>query len=232
MKRFYKSVTLGEKTANGYGLFLDGKPVRTPARQDFVIPTEELADIIVSEWSAQGEEIIPNSMPVSQMTMTLTDRVIPHRQALADEILGYIDTDLICYRADEPEPYKRAQEEKWNPFVKWFEDKFQTSLLTTSGLAPLTQSQDVHRVIREHIESLNDHQFMAAYIATLGMGSIILAIAFETKSFGGEDVLKAAFAEEMAKDEIYLGHIYGSAPDQEKKYNSLKSDLDTLQHFI
>src|SRR3989338_1304456 len=232
MKRFYKLVTLGEETAEGYQLLLDNKPVRTPDKKIFFIPYRYLADLIVKEWEAQTDEIRPLTMPVCQMTMTLIDSVIPHRQALEEEMLGYIDTDLICYRTDEPERYKRAQEEKWNPFIEWFDQIFKLRLQTTTGLSSLTQHPDIHQVIAHHVATLSDNQLMAMYLATMGTGSIILALAFQMRAFPNDVILSAAFAEELLKDEIYLGHIYGSAPDQEKKYLSLQNDLQTLEHFL
>ena len=232
MKRFYKKVTLGPQTAQGYPLLLDDKPVRTPAKQEFYIPDQKSADIIVKEWENQGEEIIPSTMPVSQMTMTFIDRVIPHREALQEEILNYIDTDLMCYRADEPEQYKKAQEAKWDPFILWFKNTFHLDLEVTTGLSPLTQPAAIHDAIHAHVSKLTDASFMALYLATLGMGSIILGLAYQMQAFSNAAILDAAFAEEKLKDEIYLGHIYGSAPDQEKKYKSLENDLATLQHFL
>ncbi len=232
MKRFYKSVTLGDQTDAGYQLLLDNKPVRTPDKKIFFIPSKYLADLIVKEWEAQTENILPLTMPVCQMTMTLIDRVIPHRKALEEEMLGYINTDLLCYRADEPERYKQAQETQWNPFIQWFEQKFELRFQTTHGLFPLTQPSDIHRVIADHVATLSDNQLMVMYLATMGTGSIILALAFQMRAFSNDVILSAAFAEELLKDEIYLGHIYGSAPDQEKKYLSLKNDLQTLGHFL
>ena len=232
MKRFYKSVTLAPQTEAGFQLFLDNKPVRTPAKQIFFIPSQKLANIIVQEWDAQGEEIIPASMPVSQMTMTLIDRVLPHRAALQEEMLGYIDTDLICYRAEEPEQYRKAQEDKWDPFITWFEDTFGETLQTTTGLSPLTQSKTIHDAIEKHVSALTDAQLMATYLATMGTGSIILALAYQMRAYSNDQILNASFAEEKLKDEIYLGEIYGSAPDQEKKYQSLSQDLATLEHFL
>lgn len=232
MKRFYKSVTLGEKTDAGYQLLLDNKPVRTPDRKIFFIPSKTLADLIVKEWEDQKENVLPLTMPVCQMTMTLIDRVIPNRVHLEEEMLGYIDTDLICYRADEPEQYKKAQEAKWDPFIDWFEQAFKLRLEVTNGLVPLTQISAIHTALADHVATLSDNQLMAMYLATMGTGSIILATAFQMRAFPDETILSAAFAEELLKDEIYLGHIYGSAPDQEKKYKSLSNDLQTLVHFL
>ena len=232
MKRFYQSVSLADKSADGYQLLLDNKPVRTPAKQIFFIPSRPLAEVIVQEWEDQKEEILPLTMPVCQMTMTLVDRVTPHRKALEEEMLGYIDTDLICYRTEEPQQYKQAQETQWNPFIVWFEQAFALRLSTTTGLSPLTQSPAIHQAIAQHVATLSDGQLMAIYLATMGTGSIILGLAFQMKAFSNEAILSAAFAEELLKDEIYLGNIYGTAPDQEKKYQSLRQDLQTLQHFL
>lgn len=232
MKRFYKSVTLTDKTAEGYGLLLDNKPVQTPARKTFFIKSHDIAQLIVKEWESQTENILPLTMPVSQMAMTLTDRVIPFRGHLESEILGYIDTDLICYRTDEPEQYKLIQEEKWNPFVNWFKNKFHLDLQVTYGLSPLTQSDEIHQSIRKYITSINHEYFMALYITTLGTGSIILGLGFIAKDFSVDDILEASFAEEKLKDKIYLADIYGTAPDQARKVQTLKTELETLLHFI
>jgi len=232
MKRFYKIVALTEKSDKGFGLTLDGKLVQTNARQAFIIPSLALANFIIKEWEEQKEDIIPDTMPLSQMAMTLIDRVIPHRQALTTEILDYINTDLICYRTDEPEDYKIIQEEKWNPFITWFQQKFGMSLVTTYQLSPITQSPLIHNAIQNYISNLNDIKFMAAYLATLGTGSIIMAISFVSQSFEPHQILKAAFAEEHLKDEIYLSSVYGAAPDQERKYKILGKELENLKTLI
>jgi chaperone required for assembly of F1-ATPase len=232
MKRFYKSVSLSEGTTEGYGLLLDHKPVQTPARKPFFIQSKKIASLVVKEWEDQGETVQPLKMPVSQMAMTLIDRVIPFRDKLESEILGYINTDLVSYRTSEPEQYKRIQEEKWDPFIIWFKNIFGLHFEVTYGLSPLTQSPDIHHAIHHHINRLSDEKMMALYLGTLGTGSIVLGLAFISLDFTVDDILAAAFAEEKLKDTIYLGEIYGSAPDQEKKYKTLKTELETLLHFI
>ena len=42
-KRFYREVTTGE-AEGGIGVFLDGKPVRTPARNALVLPSGAAAE--------------------------------------------------------------------------------------------------------------------------------------------------------------------------------------------
>ena len=38
---------------------LDGKPLRTPARDPLIVPTKALAEAIADEWNAVGETIDP-----------------------------------------------------------------------------------------------------------------------------------------------------------------------------
>ena len=63
-KRFYTDVSIAEHEG-GFAITLDGKMVRTPARQVLAVPTEALAQLVASEWQAQGEEINPVSMRLS-----------------------------------------------------------------------------------------------------------------------------------------------------------------------
>lgn len=232
MKKFYKVVSLSEPAEAGYSLLLDGKAVQTPARQPLRIRALPLAETVANEWRAQKDEVLPDTMPLSQMAMTLIDRVLPHREKLETEALGYLDTDLVCYRAEGPPNYKEAQEKAWDPFIKWFSDSFDTALLTTTGLSPLTQSAEVHQKVAAAVRAMNDEEFMPLYLVTLGSGSLIMALAFVAGEFSPAQILAAAFAEEKLKDEIYLGEIYGSAPDQERRYAILSRELETLQRFL
>lgn len=232
MKKFYKTVAINPLPNDGYALLLDGKPVRTPAKQDLKILSLPLATSIADEWNAQRDEILPDTMPLSQMAMTLVDRVLPQRDHLTNEILNYLDTDLTCYRAAEPEEFKTAQETHWNPFIDWIADNFAIRPATTTGLAPLTQPPELHQKIAAAVAQMTDTEFMALYLTTLGSGSLIMALAFVAGQFPPDRMISAAFVEETIKDKIYMADIYGSAPDQERRIKALTNDLDTLQRFL
>ena len=79
MKRFYKDVSV-EKTPAGFRILLDGKPVKTPGRQDLLLPTRALADAIAGEWRGQGEEIEPAAMPMLRLANTALDGVATSRR--------------------------------------------------------------------------------------------------------------------------------------------------------
>ena len=62
-KRFYAQAGVSE-TSKGFGITLDGKPVRTPSRRLLAAPTREIAEAIAAEWDAQKEIIDPTTSEV------------------------------------------------------------------------------------------------------------------------------------------------------------------------
>ena len=101
MKRFYDSVAVVAADA-GYGIALDGKPVRTPAKTALAVPTRALADAIAAEWRAQGGEIDLAALPLTRLASTALDLVAPRRAEVAADVARYAGTDLVCYRAGHP----------------------------------------------------------------------------------------------------------------------------------
>ena len=72
MKRFWKDVEVREDEG-GWGVSLDGRPVRTPARAPLVVPTRPLADAIAEEWRA--DEIDPRAMPLTGLANAAVDHI-------------------------------------------------------------------------------------------------------------------------------------------------------------
>lgn len=232
MKKFYQTVSVKDCGAGTYSLLLDQKPVQTPLRQTLVLSSLPLARAVVQEWEGQEDVVRPDTMPLTQLAMTLQDRVIPNRPQFEQEILGFLDTDLVCYRAEGPEIYKAAQEAAWDPFVGWASDKFATMVQVTDGLSPLAQSPELHTKIAAFIRDASDAEFMGLYLATTGAGSLLVALGFVGGDFTVDDVVNAAFVEEKLKDKIYLSETYGSAPDQERRIKALTADMNAVKSFL
>src|SRR5205823_173154 len=63
MRRAYTRVET-RKVDGGWGVALDGRPMRTPGKNELVLPSKALAAAIAAEWDAQREEIHPATMPL------------------------------------------------------------------------------------------------------------------------------------------------------------------------
>jgi chaperone required for assembly of F1-ATPase len=99
--RFYKVVTVAP-ALGGYGVFLDGRALKTPGKLAFITRSEAHARLAAAEWEAQGEEINPQTMPITRLYNVAIERTPQQREAMVAEFKKYGGTDLLCYRAVEP----------------------------------------------------------------------------------------------------------------------------------
>lgn len=231
MKRFYKTVSTAPGEG-GYAIHLDGKPVRTPERKILLAPTQKLADHIAIEWEAQIDAIHPETMPLTQILTTATDCAVADRAAIADEILGYLDTDLLCYRSAEPPAIYERQEKVWGQWLIWFEHASGNRLHTTTGLAAIKQPQGAHDFAAKIVRHADHFHFMALQMATSISGSLILGMAFVDGAASAEQVFEAAQLEELYRNEIYNEVLHGKAPHQEKAHAAMLRDLNALRMFL
>src|SRR5262245_3362484 len=95
-KRFYSAVAVGS-VEGGYGILLDGRPVRTPAKKLLAVPVRRVAEAIAAEWAAQGELIQPATMPLTRIVNAAIDRVSGEMDAVRTDVVAHAASDLICY---------------------------------------------------------------------------------------------------------------------------------------
>lgn len=231
MKRFYKIVTAA-RVPGGHEIHLDGKPVKTPSGAALSAPNEKLALAIVREWAAQGGDIVPDSMPLTQILITAQDRVARERAAMEKAVLGYLDTDLLCYRAALPAETARRQAEAWNPWILWFEKEHGVRLSTTEGLMAVTQPPEAHAASASAVRGFDDLRFTALQIVTGAAGSLVLGLAFMAGAASAEQVFAAATVEENFKAEFYNEEKHGPAPHDEKRRAAMLRDLRAAREFL
>lgn len=232
MKRFYKLVTL-QDTPGGYAIHLDGRPVKTPMGKTLMATNHDLASALQSEWAAQEQNINPETMPLTQILSTQIDQVSTARQAMSAEVLKYLDTDLICYRAGPMPPgTQEAQIEAWDPWLSWFEKNFEETLQTTTGLSALSQPKSAHNKIKGAVDALDDAHFTILQIIVPLSGSLVLGLAFINRAISPEELYKAIRVEENIKAEIYNEELYGQDPAQERKEKAIKADIAAAAHYL
>ena len=231
MKRFYTDVTI-TGGAGDWGIALDGRALKTPGRNDLRVPMRPLSDHIAAEWRAQGARIVPDSMPAMQLATTAIDHVSCNRAAMTAPLLAYLDTDLIFYRAEEPEALAQRQCDVWDPWVAWLADKSGATLHTTTALAALRQPEAAHRWAAAYVEGADLWRFTALQSATALSGSLVLAIAFSMGEADPDAVFTAAQVEELYRAALYDPDRYGPDPDTDKKHRAMRAELAALETMI
>lgn len=232
MKRFYKLVSF-QPHQGEYAITLDGRMMKTPLGSVLTVKTHALAQALQEEWAAQGNEIVPVSMPLTHIVSTQIDQVAYQRTAMSATILKYLDTDLLCYRAgDIPPGMQEAQEKAWDPWLKWFQERFGFGLQTTTSLQALDQPANAHTVVKAFIENLSAEYFTVLQMIVPMCGSIVLGLAFIEEALSPQDVYNAARVEENFRAKIYNEEFYGPDPAQSKKDAAFMSDLIAAERFL
>jgi chaperone required for assembly of F1-ATPase len=175
-KRFWTRAEAAE-AAGGYGVRLDGRAVRTPAKAELVVPTQALAQEIAAEWDAQEGVIAPATMPFTRAANAAIDRVAREREAVAGMLAEYGGSDLLCYRAESPAELVARQAEAWDPLLDWAESALSARLRTTCGVMHLEQDRDTLARLHDEVRLLDIWALTAFHDLVSLSGSLVIGFA-------------------------------------------------------
>jgi len=195
VKRFYKEVTAAE-VEGGFGIKLDQRTLRTPAKRPLILPTAPLAEALAEEWAAQEDEIRPDTMPLMKLVGTALDLVVDRRDAVIDEAANYAGTDMLCYRADAPAKLVERQARLWQPHLDWAALRFDAPLHVTTGIVPIAQPKASLRALRAALAVYDPLPLTAVADLTALCGSLVLALAIAERRLDAEAGFEAAMLDE------------------------------------
>ena len=193
-RRFYEDVAVRDDPA-GFAVVLDGRPIRTPARRALAAPRRQLADAIAAEWRAQAGFIDPAGMPMTRLANAIIDGVAAAQDEVAGEIVKYLGSDLVCYRASTPEGLVARQSQHWDPIVAWANASLGAAFATVRGITHVRQPDEA--VARAGAAIPRDPwRLGAVHTATTLTGSALIALALARGDIGLEASWTAAHVDE------------------------------------
>ena len=199
VKRFYATAKAGE-TEGGFAVQLDGRIVRTPAKRQLVAPTRALAEAIAAEWAAQGETIAPASMPLTRLAHSALDGVAEALEATIAEITAYAGSDLVCYRATEPEALAARQAAAFDPALAFAERTLGARFSLAGGIMHVAQPEESLAAVRAAIPR-EPFAVTALQGLTSLSGSALLALAVARGAMTVEAAWAAAHVDEDFQSE-------------------------------
>ncbi|WP_108482910.1 ATP12 family chaperone protein [Oceaniglobus ichthyenteri] len=225
-KRFWKSASCVAE-GGGYAIHLDGRPVRTPAKAQLILPTLALAQAVAAEWDAQSEKIDPLTMPNTRSANAALDKVAPQRGAVEAMIADYAGTDLLCYRATGPETLIARQTEQWDPILDWARTDLGADLRITSGVMPIAQAPSALGILTGQMADMSDFTLVGFHDLVSLSGSFVLALA----------VIKGRLTPDQAwalsrLDEEWQAQLWGHDEDATAKAALKKADFVHAHRFV
>jgi chaperone required for assembly of F1-ATPase len=225
MKRFY---TAANVTGDGpFGVSLDSRPLRTPARELLAVPSRALALGIAAEWQAQGEKIDPRSLPLTGFANAAIDRVAADQDGFARRLAAYAESELIAYRADGPASLLAAQAAAWDPWVAWLARRYDVGLTITNGVMHVAQPPATLARIQTAFASFTPFQLAPLDPIVSITGSAVLALAVAEGELDAEAAYDIAHVDARWQEEQW-----GRDPLAEKAESQRRSDLAAAIAFL
>jgi chaperone required for assembly of F1-ATPase len=225
-KRFYQEAR-AEARADGVAVLLDGKPLLTPARRILLAPTEALGTALAAEWARAGDRIDIADLALTRLSMTAQDHGDASRAPWTDEIMKFAGSDLLCYRAAEPDALIRRQEQAWSPFLRWTEAALGARFRATTGIAAIAQPEPALAAVGARLAALNGWRLLGVRRATEISGSAILALALEAGAFPPAEIVAAA-----RLDETFQAERWGVDAEAAAREARIRRDFFDAARFL
>lgn len=225
MKRFWKDAEVVEDS--GFGIALDGRRVKTPARADLAVPTRALAEAMAGEWREAGEEIDPRVMPLTGLANAAIDRVEPDREAFAAGLAKYGEADLFCYRAESPVILAERQEREWGPLLAWARRRYDVDFCVTVGTIHVPQPQATVERLAHAVAALDPFRLAGLWpLVTIG-GSLVAALAVAEGAVTADEAWDA-----VSVDERWQIEQWGADAEAEAALANRRRDFLAAARFL
>lgn len=226
MKRFYKEVAVAE-AEGGWQVTLDGRGIKTQGGRPQIVPTMALAEAMAEEWAAQGEKIDPLSFVLRDHADYAIDIVANDPSETITNLLGFADTDTLCYRADPEDALFKRQQEDWEPLVAALEARHDIRLHRISGIMHRPQPEESMTRLRAHLEVLDP--FSLASLFVLASLAASLCVALEASEEGG-DARKLWAAASL--EEEWQAELWGREEEAEERRAKRGEDFRKAVEFL
>lgn len=224
-KKLFQSVEKN-RTADGFQILLDGKPVRLPSGKEVLVQHESQAEAIVAEWQNVQGKINLLAMPHTRLAMAVADFSDALKADKSVHILSYAATDLLCFREPHDDVLIQRQKGAWDPWIKWIKKHFDAQFATTSGVMPHQNHPDLSKV-ETYLQGLSAIHLIALDHYVHVTGSMILGLAFFEKAISLPELMSAAFLEEE-----YQAERWGADEEAIIRRRHIQQELELMASYL
>jgi chaperone required for assembly of F1-ATPase len=208
MKRFWEAALAVPRLEGGYGVVLDGRPVRLPGGSILATENRPLAEAIAEEWDkaggSKGGEMHQEDVPLTRILATAQERIAPDPKPMVEGLMRYGETDLLCYRAEDHRLAAR-QADAWQPVLEWAAQALDAPLKITQGLMPVPQPQESLAALQAAIARHDAAGLAALGVAVPALGSLVLGLALSLGRLDAEEAHRLAIVDELYQEEFWGG---------------------------
>jgi chaperone required for assembly of F1-ATPase len=232
VKRFWAETSIQpeqEGGRSGFAILLDGRPMHLPGGEVLLVGPEPLARAIAAEWQAAGAdgcEVSFDDTPLTRIAGTAQERIAPDPWPTINAIARYAESDLLCYRADQPAKLVARQAEEWQPWLDWAAERYGATLRVTAGVAPIKQHRDSIAALRDAVAAHDAYGLAALGVAVPALGSLVLGLALVESRL---DPVRAYAL--SALDELFQAELWGEDEEAAARRQAIAADVALAARF-
>jgi len=230
MQRFWDSAAI-EPVGAGWRILLDGKSVYIPGGTELHLPGRRLAGAVAAEWQAagghKGGRTSFADLPLTRIAGTAQVRIAPDPEPVVLELARYGESDLLCYRAAQPEALVRRQQARWQPWLDWAATRFGAPLAVATGIVHVTQPVESLAALAAALATHGPYALAALGVAVPALGSLVLGLAL------AEGALDAAEAHALATlDETFQEEFWGTDAEALARRRRIGDEVAVAARFL
>ena len=229
MKKNWKTVKVKEKSINSYEILLDNNILKTPLKNELIIPNAKIAEEIYKEWNQKTKFLNTDNLLFYGIISTSIDKIFHNRKKYIDDVLNFVDTDLICYRANKPFDLVQWQNKNWDPIISKVEKyiNINNKINIFKGIMPSRQDNEIHLEITLLLTKFSDLEIAVLHRITNITGSIFLTLCI----LKNDKIKKSAF-ELSCLDELWQSENWGYEEEASKNRENINNELNRIIYFL
>ncbi len=225
-RRFYQTAQ-ARACESGFGVYLDERALKTPAGARFTVPSLALARLSADEWDAVKDVIIPARMPVTRLINVAIDRAPGAREDLADHMVKYLETDLVCHRARAPEALVLRQGAHWDPIVDWARETLGSAPAVVPGAIAADPPLALMERVRAQARDLDQFRLTGLSHAAGLTGSALIALGMLHGALDAGQAFSAA-----ALDELWSLETWGEDAEARARLDLLAKEIEAVAKYL
>ena len=227
MKKFWKTVKVKKKSCDSYEILLDENALKTPMKKELTIQNTKIAEEIQKEWNQDKNILDTDTMIFYGIISASIDKIINNRISYINDILSFIDTDLICYRAEEPNDLVQWQSKNWDPILLKIEKYINNKVDVFKGIMPSKQKKGIKLKIIKFLTKFSDLEIIVLHRITNITGSVFLSLCILNN-----DVIKEKAFELSHLDELWQAENWGYEEEASNNREKINFELNRTIYFL
>lgn len=225
MKRFYRDA-IAAPSEGGWRVELDGRAIKTQGGRAQLVPTRALAEALAQEWVGQGEELDPALFALRDLADYALDVIAPDPAETVTALLGYAETDTLCYRAEPGDPLRQLQDRTWDPLLQAAEVRWNVRFERIDGVVHRPQPAATIAALEAVLTALDPFALAALRnTASLAASLVIGLAALEP------DADAAALWDAANLEETWQAERWGSDAEAEARQARRRASFLTAVRF-